>query len=51
MCSIQKSERVKSMDTMMNVIFNGFAVLGICFAFGFLAFLALAVIDHGKEGK
>ena len=28
MCSIQKSESVKSMDTMMNVIFNGFAVLG-----------------------
>lgn len=39
------------MDTMMNVIFNGFAVLGLCFALSFLAFLALAVIDHSKEGK
>ena len=28
MCSIQKSESVKSIDTMMNVIFNGFAVGG-----------------------
>ena len=33
------------MDTMINVIFNGFAVLGVCIAFGILAFLALEVVD------
>ena len=44
-------ERLKSMDTMMNVIFYGLGVIGLCFALGFLAFLALAVIDHGKERK
>lgn len=33
------------MDTMMNVIFYGFAVIGVCFALVFLSFLTLYIID------